>query len=48
VVDPIVQSLALTDVVVGATVSALLLALAVGAHRRFGSVDPDELTTLRG
>ena len=48
VVDPVVQSLALTDVVVGATVSALLLALAVGAHRRFGSVDPDELTTMRG
>ena len=48
VVDPVVQSLALTDVVVGATVSALLLALAVGAHRRFGSVDPDELTSMRG
>lgn len=48
VVDPVVQSLALTDVVVGATVSALLLALAVGAHRRFGSVDPDELTAHRG
>jgi multicomponent Na+:H+ antiporter subunit C len=48
VVDPVVQSLALTDVVVGATVSALLLALAVGAHRRFGTVDPDELTTMRG
>ena len=48
VVDPVVQSLALTDVVVGATVSALLLALAVGAHRRYGSVNPDELTTHRG
>ena len=48
VVDPVVQSLALTDIVVGATVSALLLALAVGAHRRFGSVDPDDLTAHRG
>jgi multicomponent Na+:H+ antiporter subunit C len=48
VVDPVVQSLTLTDVVVSATVSALLLALAVQAHRRFGSVDPDELTALRG
>lgn len=48
VVDPVVQSLALTDVVGGATVSALLLALAVGAHRRYGSVDPDELTTHHG
>jgi multicomponent Na+:H+ antiporter subunit C len=48
VVDPVVQSLTLTDVVVSATVSALLLALAVQAHRRFGSVDPDELNALRG
>jgi multicomponent Na+:H+ antiporter subunit C len=48
VVDPVVQALALTDVVVGATVSALLLALAVQAHKRFGSVDPDELNALRG
>jgi multicomponent Na+:H+ antiporter subunit C len=48
VVDPVVQALTLTDVVVSATVSALLLALAVQAHKRFGSVDPDELNTLRG
>jgi multicomponent Na+:H+ antiporter subunit C len=48
VVDPVVQALTLTDVVVSATVSALLLALAVQAHRRFGSVDPDELNALRG
>jgi multicomponent Na+:H+ antiporter subunit C len=47
-VDPVVQALTLTDVVVGATVSALLLALAVQAHKRFGSVDPDELNALRG
>jgi multicomponent Na+:H+ antiporter subunit C len=48
VVDPVVQALTLTDVVVSATISALLLALAVQAHRRFGSVDPDELNALRG
>ena len=48
VVDPVVQALTLTDVVVEATVTALLLALAVQAHRRFGSVDPDELNALRG
>jgi multicomponent Na+:H+ antiporter subunit C len=48
VVDPVVQALTLTDVVVSATVSALLLALAVQAHRRFGSVDPDDLVALRG
>ncbi len=48
IVDPVVQTLTLTDVVVEATVAALLLALAVQAHKRFGTVDPDELTALRG
>jgi multicomponent Na+:H+ antiporter subunit C len=42
-VDPVVQALTLTDVVVGTTVSALLLALAVQAHKRYGTLDPDEL-----
>ena len=46
-VDPDVQVLVLVDVVVEATVSALLLALAVQAHKRFGSLDPDELRALR-
>src|SRR4051794_31810867 len=48
VVDPLVQALTLTDVVVEATVAALLLALAVQAQKRFGSVDPDEIETLKG
>jgi multicomponent Na+:H+ antiporter subunit C len=48
VVDPVVATLTLTDVVVEATVTALLLALAIGAHRRFGTLDPDELGALRG
>ena len=47
-VDPIVQALTLTDVVVEATVAAVLLALTVQAHKRFGTVDPDELGALRG
>ncbi|MHB8657980.1 MAG: sodium:proton antiporter [Solirubrobacteraceae bacterium] len=46
-VDPIVQVLVLTDVVIEATVTALLLALVVQAHKRFGSVDPNDLRTLR-
>jgi multicomponent Na+:H+ antiporter subunit C len=46
-VDPVVQVLVLTDIVIEATVSALLLALVVQAHKRFGSVDPSELRTLR-
>jgi multicomponent Na+:H+ antiporter subunit C len=47
-VDPVVQALALTDVVVGATVTALLLALVMQVAKRHGTVDPDELSELRG
>ena len=48
VVDPVVQALTLTDVVVEATVTAVLLALAVQARRRFGTADPNRLGELRG
>jgi multicomponent Na+:H+ antiporter subunit C len=47
-VDPVVQSLTLTDIVVSVTVIALILALALDAHKDAGSVDPDELVGLRG
>ncbi len=47
-VDPIVQALTLTDVVVEATVVALLLALVIQADKRYGTVDPDEMTRMRG
>jgi multicomponent Na+:H+ antiporter subunit C len=47
-VDSVVQALTLTDVVVGVTVSALLLALAVQAHKRSGSLDPSTSSSLRG
>jgi multicomponent Na+:H+ antiporter subunit C len=47
-VDPVVQALTLTDVVVGTTVTAMLLAIAVQAHKRYGSLDPDELRGMRG
>ena len=46
-VDPVVQALTLTDIVVSVTVAALLLALAIQAHKRFGSLDPDDLRPLR-
>jgi multicomponent Na+:H+ antiporter subunit C len=46
-VDPVVQVLVLTDVVIEATITALLLALVVQAHKRFGSVDPADLRPLR-
>jgi multicomponent Na+:H+ antiporter subunit C len=47
-VDPVVQALALTDIVVEAAVTALLLAFAIQAHKRFGTLDPHELVQLRG
>ena len=45
-VDPVVQALVLTDIVVGATVTALLLALALQVHKRRGTLNPDELRPL--
>ena len=48
VVDPVVQAMTLTDIVVSATVTALLLALAVQVAKRHGTVDPDDLHALRG
>src|SRR5213595_3198143 len=47
-VDPVVQALTLTDIVVESTTTALLLALAVEAMKRFGTVDPTGLRQLRG
>jgi multicomponent Na+:H+ antiporter subunit C len=46
-VDPVVQVLVLTDIVIEATITALLLALVVQAHKRVGSLDPDDLRPLR-
>lgn len=48
VADPLVQALTLTDIVVSATVTALLLAVAVQINKRHGTVDVNELTALRG
>ena len=46
-VDPIGHALVLTDIVVGATAMALLLALALQVHRRQGTLNPAELRPLR-
>jgi multicomponent Na+:H+ antiporter subunit C len=46
-VDPVVQALTLTDVVVGGAVTALLLAIAVQIHKHLNTLDPDELDPLR-
>lgn len=47
-VDPVVQSLTLTDVVVSVVVLALILALALQAHKRGGDMDPDASSGLHG
>jgi multicomponent Na+:H+ antiporter subunit C len=47
-VDPVVQSLTLTDIVVSVTVLALILALALDVQRGAGTVDPDEIAELSG
>lgn len=47
VVDPVVQALVLTDVVVGAAVTALLLVFVLQLHKRRGTVDPDALRPLK-
>jgi multicomponent Na+:H+ antiporter subunit C len=47
-VDPVVQALVLTDVVVAVTVAALLLSLVVQAHKRSGTLDPDALHSMHG
>jgi multicomponent Na+:H+ antiporter subunit C len=48
VVDPIVQALALTDIVIGVAVAGLLLALAVQVHKAAGTLDPAKIGPLRG
>jgi multicomponent Na+:H+ antiporter subunit C len=47
-VDPVVQALTLTDVVVSVVVLALMLAIAIQAHRRAGTLDPEKLREMQG
>ena len=47
-VDPVVQALTLTDIVVSVTVAALLLALAIEAKKHAGTMNPDDLRPMRG
>ena len=42
-VDPVGHALVLTDIVVGATVFALLLAMAIQVFKRRGTLDPESL-----
>jgi multicomponent Na+:H+ antiporter subunit C len=47
-VDPVVQSLTLTDIVVSVTVLALILALALNVHKRAETMNPDEIAEMSG
>ncbi len=47
-VDPVIQALMLTDIVVEATVIALLLAIAVQINKKEGSVDPEQISRIKG
>ena len=47
-VDPVVQALTLTDIVVSVTVVGLILALALDIHKQSGSIDPDRLAEMSG
>ena len=46
VVDPVVQALTLTDIVVGGAVTSLLLALTIQLAKRQGSIDPERIRSL--
>jgi multicomponent Na+:H+ antiporter subunit C len=48
VVDPVVQALTLTDVVVSAVVWALLLSLAIQTYKEFRTLDPNKLAAMKG
>ena len=47
-VDPVVHALMLTDIVVEATVMALLFALVIDAHKRMHTVDPERMKVMHG
>ncbi|MCJ2126906.1 MULTISPECIES: sodium:proton antiporter [unclassified Methylobacterium] len=46
-VDPVMQALVLTDIVVGATLTALLLVLTLQVYKRSGTLDPERLRPMR-
>jgi multicomponent Na+:H+ antiporter subunit C len=47
-VDPVVQALTLTDVVVSVATVGLLLALAISVQKDKGTIDPDRLREMHG
>jgi multicomponent Na+:H+ antiporter subunit C len=47
-VDPVVQALTLTDIVVSVTLAALLLSFAIQGKKDVQTMDPEELRPVRG
>ena len=47
-VDPVVQALTLTDVVVSVAIAGLLLALSIQVQKQEGTTDPDRLSEVHG
>ena len=48
VVDPIPQALALTAIVIGASITALMLFLAIKLYKKYGTLDVREIRGLWG
>lgn len=48
VVDPVPQALALTAIVIGASTTALMLALIIKLYKRYGTLDVSKIKKLRG
>jgi len=47
-VDPLPQALALTAIVIGASTTALMLALSIKIYKRYGTLDIDQIRGLKG
>lgn len=48
VVDPIPQALALTTIVIGGSVTAVMLSVVIKLHKRYKTLNIDEIRKLRG
>lgn len=48
VVDPIPQALALTAIVIGGSVTAVMLTLVIKIHKRYGTLNVDDIRKLKG
>lgn len=48
VVDPIPQALALTTIVIGGSVTAVMLAIVVEIYKRYGTLNIDAIRKLKG